>query len=217
MELDELKVAWQHLNRRVDELTAINRRLLSDRLTRKARWRLAPVLIGAVLNILIGVFFAVTWGRFWTSQLANPVVAGAGIALHLASIGLIVIGAVRLGLLGRIDFTQPVVAIQRALAKLQEFEARSFHAVWFACCVLLPAAVLALVMGFAGVNLWELASGYLLSNFAVCLAIGLAPPLLHFWARRRNGRLATRIDDFLVSYSIARAKVTLSEIDEFAG
>jgi hypothetical protein len=216
MELDELKSSWQSLDRRVGELTAMNRRLLAETVTRKARWRLAPVAVGAVLNMVIGGWFALVWGAFWSAHLDNIAVAVAGIALHLASIGLIVIGAVRLYLLLRIDYTQPVLMIQRSLARLQEFEARSFHVVWFGCWVLLPAALIAVVMGFAGVDLWERASGYILVNFLVCLAGGLAPPLLHFWARRRRSRLAARMDAFLLSRSIARARAAIDEIDEFA-
>jgi len=215
MELDELKASWQGLDRRVDELTAINRRLLTETISRKARWRLAPVLIGAVLNMIIGAWFALVWGKFWSAHLGTPAVAVAGIALHLASIGLIVIGVVRLVLVLRIDYTRPVLTIQRSLATLQEFEARSFHAVWFACWVLIPAALVAIVMGFAGVDLWERASGYLLANFVVCLAGGLAPPLLHYWARRRRGKLASWMDAFLLSHSIARAKAAIAELDEF--
>ncbi len=150
MELDELKASWQSLDRRVDELTAINRRLLTETITRKARWRLAPVLVGAVLNMIIGAWFALVWGKFWSAHLATPAVAVAGIALHLASVGLIVIGAVRLVLVLRIDYTRPVLTIQRSLATLQEFEARSFHAVWFACWVLLPAALVAHCHGICG-------------------------------------------------------------------
>jgi len=153
--------------------------------------------------------------RSWSAHLATPAVAVAGIALHLASIGLIVIGVVRLVLVLRIDYTRPVLTIQRSLATLQEFEARSFHAVWFACWVLIPAALVAIVMGFAGVDLWERASGYLLANFVVCLAGGLAPPLLHYWARRRRGKLASWMDAFLLSHSIARAKAAIAELDEF--
>ena len=174
------------------------------------------MLVGAVLNMIIGALFALVWGKFWSAHLATPAVAVAGIALHLASIGLIVIGVVRLVLVLRINYTQPVLTIQRSLATLQEFEARSFHAVWFACWVLVPAALVAIVMGFAGVDLWERASGFILANFVVCLAGGLAPPLLHYWARRRPGRLAAWMDAFLLSHSIARAKAAIAEIDEFA-
>jgi hypothetical protein len=214
MELDELKASWQGLDRRVEE--RILRKLLSETISRKARWRLAPVLIGAVFNMIIGAWFALAWGKFWSAHLATPLVAGAGIVLHAASIGLIVIGMVRLVLVLRIDYTQPVLAIQRSLARLQEFEARSFHAVWFACWVLVPAALVAIVMGLAGVDLWDRARGYLLANFAVCLVGGLAPPLLHHWARRRGSKLAARMDAFLLSHSIARARAAIAEIDEFA-
>jgi len=216
MELDELKASWHSLDRRITALTEINRRLLTETVTRKARWRLAPVAIGAVLNIVIGAWFAIGWGAFWTAHLDKLAVAIAGMTLHLASVGLIVVGAVRLALVLRIDYTQPVLAIQRSLAKLQAFEARSFHAAWFTCWVLVPAALVAIVMGFAGIDLWDRAPGYLLANFAVCLAGGLAPPLLHYWARRRSGRLAAWMDDFLLSRSIQRARQEIDEIERFA-
>jgi hypothetical protein len=216
MELDDLKRSWQRLDRRVEELTAINRRLLSDAMTRRARWRLAPVVIGAALNIAIGVWFALVWGAFWSAHLQTPPVAAAGIVLHLASIGLVVIGAVRLFLVLRIDYTQPVLTIQRSLARLQEFEARSFHAVWLGCWLLLPMLVIVFAMGIAGVNVWQRAPAWLLANFAVCLAGGLAPPLLHVWARRHNGRLAAWMDEFLLNRSIARARAAIAEIEEFA-
>lgn len=216
MELDELKTAWQRLDRRVEELTAINRRLLTETVARKARWRLAPVLIGSVINMVLGAGFAVVWGKFWSAHLATPAVAVAGVALHLASLGLIVIGAGRLYLVTRVDYSRPVLAIQRALARLQAFEARAFHAVWFTCWVLVPAAVVTLVMGFAGVDLWQRAPSWLLANFAVCVAGGLAPPLLHWWARRKQSRLAALMDDFLQSHSIARARAAIADLDDFA-
>jgi hypothetical protein len=214
MELDDLKASWQSHNQRIDE--RILRKLLTETIARKARWRLAPVLGGAVLNIIIGAWFALAWGKFWSAHLATPLVAGAGIVLHAASVGLIVIGVVRLVLVLRIDYTQPVLTIQRSLASLQEFEARSFHAVWFACWVVVPAALVTIVVGMAGVDLWDRAPGYLLANFVVCLVGGLAPPLLHHWARRRGSKLAARMDALLLSHSVARAKAAISEIDEFA-
>ena len=214
MELDELKAAWQQLDRRVGILTAINSKLLTETIVRKARWRLVPVLIGAVLNILIGGCFAVAWGRFWAAHLATPVIAAAGITLHAVSIALIVIGVVRLVLALRIDYTKPVLAIQRSLAALQAFEVHSFHAMWFGCCMI-PVALVAMIMGFAGVEFREGVPVYVVANFTICLVIGLAPWLLHRWARRRGGRLAAWMDDFLLNRSIARAREAISEIDEF--
>ena len=44
MELDDLKASWQSLDRRLNQLVSINLALVTDKQTRKARWRLLPVL-----------------------------------------------------------------------------------------------------------------------------------------------------------------------------
>ena len=216
MELDDLKASWQKLERRVEELTAINRRLVIDTAIRKARWRLAPVVAGAVANIVLGAFFAVVSASFWSSHLDAPPALIGGIALHAMSILFIVIGVGRLELARRIDFTRPVLEIQRSLASLQKWEAWSFHAAWVGCCLLFLAVVIAIAITTMGMRFWERAPGYLLANMLVWLAIGLAPPLLHAWSRRHHGKLAARMDAFLTSHSIARARAVIDEIDDFA-
>lgn len=216
MELDDLKASWHKLERRVEELTAINRRLMTDTVIRKARWRLAPVVAGAVANIIIGAFFAVVAGSFWSAHLDSPPVLIAGIALHALSILFIVIGIGRLALARQIDFNRPVLEIQRSLASLQKWEAWSFHAAWVGVCLLAMAVMIAFAVATLGPGFWERAPGYLLANLLVWFAIGLAPPLLHAWSRRHHGRLAARMDAFLTSHSIARARAVIDEIDEFA-
>jgi hypothetical protein len=217
MELDELKASWQRLDQRVQVLTAINRRLVIDTVVRKARWRLAPVVLGAAANVILGAIFAVASAAFWTRHLDSPPAMIAGMALHAMSILFIVIGVGRLELARRIEFTRPVLEIQRSLAALQKWEAWSFHAAWVGCSLLAMAVVIAFAVATLGPRLWQHVPGYLLVNLLVWTAFGLAPMLLHIWARRRNGKLAARIDAFLTSHSIARARAMIDEIDEFAG
>jgi hypothetical protein len=216
MELDELKASWQKLDRRVEELTAINRKLLTEAMSRKARWRLAPVILGAAANVVIGAFFAVAAARFWSSHLHAPPALIGGIALHALSILLVVIGVGRLELARRISFARPVLEIQRSLAALQKWEAWSFHAMWVGCWLMTMAILIAFAIATTGIRFWEHLSGYLLINMAVWTALGPAPLLLHVWSRRRNGKLAARMDAFLTSHSIARARAAIDEIDEFA-
>lgn len=216
MELDELKASWQRLDQRVQELTAINRRLVIDTVIRKARWRLAPVIAGAVANVVIGAFFAVASGAFWTAHLDSPPVLISGITMHVLGIMFIVIGVGRLALARGVDFTRPVLEIQRSLASLQQWEAWSFHAAWAGCCVVPVAIAVSVAMAAMGANFWERASGYLLANLVIGLAVAAAPLLLYVISRRRGGQLATRLDAFLTSHSIARAREMIDEIDEFA-
>jgi hypothetical protein len=175
-----------------------------------------PVIVGAVANVVLGAFFAVVAASFWSSHLDSPPALVGGIALHAMSILFIVIGVGRLELARRIDFSRPVLEIQRSLASLQKWEAWSFHAAWVGCCLLTLAVVIAFTLTAMGARVWERAPGYLLANLLVWLAIGLAPPLLHAWSRRRNGKLAARMDAFLTSNSIARARAAIDEIEEFA-
>lgn len=216
MELDELKSSWQRLDQRVQELTLIYRRLVVDATVRKARWRLAPVIAGAVANVIIGALFALAAGKFWSAHLDSVPVLISGITVHALGIVLIVIGIGRLAHARQVDFTRPVLEIQRSLASLQKWEAWSFHAAWAGCCAVPLAIVISITMAGMGANFRDRMSGYLLVNLVVWLAIAVTPLLLYVVARRRGGAFAARMDAFLTSHSIARARALVDEIDEFA-
>lgn len=216
MELDELKASWQRLDQRVQDLTAINRRLLMDHVVRKARWRLAPWIVGALANIAIGLFFAIGSGSFWSSHLDSPPALVAGISVHVVSILFIVIGVGRLALVGRIDFTRPVLDIQRTLACMQRWEAWSFHAVWIGICLVVPAIMIAIAMVLMSQGAWDRVPLYFVVNFVLWVAVAVIPVLVYAWSRRRGGRFAKWLDALLASYSITRARATFDEIDDFA-
>ena len=215
MELDELKASWQRLDQQVQNLTAINRRLVMDHTVRKARWRLAPWIMGAVANIAIGVFFAIASGSFWSSHLDSPPALVAGISLQVVSIVFIVIGAGRVSLVRKIDFTRPVLDIQRTLASMQRWEAWSFHAVWIGICLVVPAIMIAIAMVLMGQGAWERVPLYFVINFVLWVVVAVIPVLVYAWSRRRGGRFAKWLDALLASHSIARARAAFEEIDDF--
>jgi len=216
MELDELKASWQRLDQRVQALTLINRRLTIDTAVRKARWRLAPLVMGAAASALIGAVFAVLSAIYIGDHLDSPPAMIAGGFLLVMSLAFCVIHVGRLILVQRVDFTRPVLEIQRSLASLQRWEAWSFHAVWVVCCLLPLGILTGAAMAMKGAVIWERAPGYLLANILVWVAFGVGPPLLYLWSRRRQGRLAARMDAFLTSHSITSARAAIEEIDEFA-
>jgi hypothetical protein len=132
------------------------------------------------------------------------------------SIVLVVVGVGRLELARRIDFSRPVLEIQRSLAALQKWEAWSFHAIWVGCWLLMMAFMIAFWIAMTGTRFWAHLSSYVIVNMLVSTVLGLAPLLLHVWSRRHNGKFAARMDAFLTSHSIARARAAIDEIDEFA-
>jgi hypothetical protein len=215
MELDELKPSWQRLDQRVQPLATLNRTLVTNTAIRKARWRLAPLIAGASANIVIGAFIALESAGFWIAHLDKAPALIGGIALQVLSTLLMVIGIGRLVLARRVDFSNPVIEIQRALTALQKWDAWSFHAMWAGVCLLAPAIVIAVSINQFGLNFWERAPGYVLANLVVWLALALGPPLLHAWSRRHYGPLAAKIDAFLTSHSVTRARDEIEQVDEF--
>lgn len=216
MELDELKASWQSLDRRLDRLASINLALVTDNQTRKARWRLLPVLIGAMLNVVLGGWLVSVFARFWVAHLDTPSAVVAGVALHLFFLGGVIMGVVQLLLVTRINFARPVLVIQRYLALLQAWEARSFYWAWLGAWLLWPALLIAGAMALANVDLWAAAPAVVLVNVAPGLLVALLSVLFHRVARRSGGRLGGWLDRFLTSHSVARAKAALDELDQFA-
>src|SRR3546814_3352318 len=71
MELDELKHAWQSLDRQLQQQKRINLQLLADNriagAKRGLRWLQARSVMQAAIGVVLTVFFA----RFWTSHLRS--------------------------------------------------------------------------------------------------------------------------------------------------
>ena len=215
MELDELKTSWQELDRRLERLTQINLALVTDAKTRKARWRLLPVLIGALLNVGVGGWLVGVFARFWISHLETTSAVVSGIALHALALGVVIAGVVQLLLVLRINFARPVVVIQRYLALLRSWEVRSFYWIWLGAWLLCPALLVAAVLATAGIDLWAVAPGVVLVSIGVCSGVALLSFYLHRVARR-GGRLGVWLDRLLTNDSIERARAELDEIDRFS-
>ena len=216
MELDELKASWRSLDRRLDRLEEMNLALLSAAKKRKARWRLLPVLIGALINIVFGGWLVSVFARFWVAHLDTPSAVITGVALHLFCVGGVIMGVMQLLIVLRINFASPVLVIQRYLALLQAWESRSFYWVWLGAWLLWPALLVVGAMALARVDLWAVAPGVVLVNLAAGVVVSLLSVLLHRSARRRAGRLGAWLDRFLTSYCVAGARAALDELDRFA-
>jgi len=217
MELDDLKASWQSLDRRVSELAAINRRLVTEVQTRKARWRLLPALVGALVNIAGGGWLAAVCARFWIAHLDTASSVVAGMALQAASVGFVIAGVVQLLLIMRINFARPVVIIQRYLALLQAWELRAFHWSWLGAWLLVPALLVAAAMGLAGVDVWTRSPGAVLGAAVIGSGGALLSLGFHRWTHRPGGKLGLWLDRLLTSGSIEHSRAAIDEIDRFAG
>src|SRR3546814_14164952 len=79
MELDELKHAWQSLDRQLQQQTRINLQLLADNRIAGAKRGLRWLQARSVMQVAIGVVLTVFFARFWPSHMGTRPLVPSGI------------------------------------------------------------------------------------------------------------------------------------------
>jgi len=213
MELDDMKAAWQTLNQRLDAQEALNLHVFRDGKLDRMKRGLRPLVWGQSIQIVIGVLIALWGGSFWTEHLHTPDLLIAGVIVHLAGISMIALGALMETLIARIDYSAPVLTIQRRLAQLRKVYVYGGLAVglpWW----LLWMPFLMVALGYAGVDLYQHAPSVIWAGSAVGVAGLLATLGFMRWAGKRP-RLAERLEDNAAGGSIRKAQACLDEIAQF--
>ena len=218
MELDEMKQAWQALDRRLATQQAIQWQTLRDGRLGRVRHRLRPLAGWLVLQIPLGLAL-MGWGIVsWSAHLGDVRAMAPGLAMQLFGLVSVVIPARTLALVSRVDYAAPVLAIQQHLAALRAWRVRVEgpvsallgSVIWIPALLMLAQADADRV----GVNLWDHARpglvGWLVASALVSLALVGAGYLL----LRRFGRL-----DWLASHlagaSLRRAQAELEALQRF--
>jgi hypothetical protein len=164
MELDEMKAAWQLLDRRLEQQTN------SARLTRT----LSPLRRGQVIQIIAGAVPMLLAGNFWAEHRTTLHLLLPGLMLHLYGLMMVISAARTLHLLSRIDYAAPLLQIQHQLGRLQLWRARieqPFFAV-VGCFIWIP--LILIIFNALGADLWITARAvvywFIFSGF-LCLGI----------------------------------------------
>ena len=214
MDFDDLKLAWQILDRRVERQHALALMAFKDRQTSKARSSLRPLAWGQVAQIAFGWAFVLLAAKVLTSHWPVVHLRVAALVMQAYGVLIIVLGARTIGMATRLDFAAPVVAIQKQLGELTRWYVWCGLAIgpvwwllWMPCAMVLAALV--------GVDVLARAPGY----FASWTVFGLAGLLLTWaayrWSRRLWPALARYMDDAATGDSLRRARAVIDEIERF--
>ena len=213
MELDELKAAWTTLGQRLDAQAALSLHVYKEGKFDRMRRGLRPLAWGQAIQIVIGVLIAVWGASFCIDHRAVSHLLIAGLLVHAAGISMIVLGALMETRIASIDYSAPVLTIQRQLAQLRKVYVRGGLAIglpWW----LLWIPFLMVLLGYAGVDLYVHAP----SVIWIGTAIGVMG-LLATWAFVRfagnRPQLAERLARNVAGGSINRAQAQLDEIARF--
>ncbi len=213
MELDEMKLAWQTLDRRLEQQHALNVQMFRDTRLDKMRRGLRPLVWGQALQMVLGVLGLMVLAPIWVTHWRDPAVLISGVVMHVYCIGLIVFGAVVESRVAQIDYAAPVLTIQRQLLKLRRIYAVGGALViglpwWFLTAPLLVVLTRGAIMQVAPSVIW------------IQLAVGAVGLLATWWFNRWSHRperaaWGRKLDDSTTGASLRRALATTDEIARF--
>ena len=217
MDLDELKTAWHTLDERVSQSLALNLQTRRDVTMDRARASLNHLAWSPRLHLFMDVVWAVVSGAFLARHIAEPRFALPAALLLATAIVFVVSNARQIARLSGIDYSGPVVAIQRALADVYAMRVRDTR--WILISgPLLWMPMLIVLARFFGVDLYAIANGaWILGNFV----FGALVLVAGFWFAKRFGpRLKTsttakRLADGFAGATLTRAMRLVDEISAF--
>lgn len=216
MELDDLKPAWQRLERELRAQQRITTALLTERATSRVEASLKPLLYWQLIQIFIGIALATIAGQFWVPRIDQPLLLVSGVIVHIYGAGLIIAGIRVATLIKDIDYAAPVTELQRRVARLE----RSYVVAgwilglpWWLLWI--PMAMMLLTM--AGIDVSGIPAGAWLPVNIIAGFVGMILTVAGYqWARRssRPGMRA-RIARMVSGASIDRAKRLLADVERF--
>lgn len=216
MELDDLKPAWQALDRSLERQSTLNLAIFRAGRVDRLRGSLRPLFWGQLAQmLLLGLPFIALATLLWASQPQHAAVIVAGVIVHAYGVLAIVSAGIVLGQIGRIDHAEPVLEIQKRLARLRKLYIRSGMVVglpwWF-----LWIAILQVLAGLRGVDLAHTAPSMLWIGYGLGAAGLLGTAWLHRWARRpERAALGAKMDASLSGGSLRKAQAQLDELLRF--
>ncbi|MEO5561705.1 MAG: hypothetical protein ABIR10_18720, partial [Dokdonella sp.] len=216
MELDDLKLAWQTLDRRLEQQNALNLQLFKDGRLDKTRRGLRPLIWGQAVQMLIGAAGAFWFAPFWIAHRHELPLLLAGLTMHAYCIGLIVFGAVMQARIAHIDYAAPVLQIQRELLSLRRTYVIGGLLLGLPWWFLYVPLIMVLAKVGDNVDVFDSAPSFVFTSLAVGGAGLLLTWALHRWANRLGrARIGRWLDDTAAGASIRRAQAAVDDLSRF--
>lgn len=214
MELDDLKQAWQALDRKLELQGALQLQLLHERAVGHARSRLRPLVFGLWCQTLIGGALIFVFASFWVDHRDSLPLMLCGIVLQAYMIAMVALGARELAMVREIDPAEPVVVNQRRLAELRAWRVRTSPWLGLPWALLWIPLVICLAAS-NGDDLIARAPEFVILQFVIGGVVLAAILLFLRWARSRP-QLQAALDRSASGSSVERARAALDAIDRFA-
>ncbi len=212
MELDDLKSAWQSIDRRLAEQNALALHVFKENKLAQARSLLRPLQWGQVLQLLTGLGMIIWFAPFWVEHRHVPHLLISGLLLHVYGLLFVIFAARELFLIGTIDYAAPVLTIQKQLLTLRNWRIRMAPIFGLTGCFIWIPLML-VIFKYLGVDVWQKSPGLVL----IFIASGLISLIvfLSIWKWSRGPSLVQETNDYSAGRSLQRAQSVLDEIARF--
>lgn len=191
MELDDLKLAWQTLGSQLERQQYMQWQSLRAQALDRARSQLSPLLWGQVAQVLLGIGLVVLGIACWSrAPGATSLLFANGIAVHVFGVLNIILAGITIGQARNIDYSAPVLEIQRRNARLLRVYLLNGNLCGLAWWMLWMPVTIAFA-SLAWIDLTRQAPGFIWSGLVVSVA-GLVATWCYL--RRPGGRRAVRTD-----------------------
>lgn len=213
-ELLELKSALQGIDTRLAQTDALERRRTG---TARIQWGLWPVWLGQGLQMLLGLLMIGLGMSVWSALREGGALFASALAVHAYGVLCLVLGGATLGLLARIDRSEPLLSTQLRLAKLRRFYVIGGMVVGLPWWLFWMPFAATLFYWLVRVDVYAHLGG---ATAALMVAVGIAGLastwLFHRWSRRPGApSWAKAMSDAIAGESLMRAQKRLDELKAF--
>lgn len=218
MELDDLKQRWAERDRKLDQSIRLNSLLLRASTLSKAETAIRRLSRLLRVELLLNVVAAGCLGPFIAEHLTEARFLLPAVVLDLGVILLIVAGVHQLVAIGSLDYSAPIVAIQKRLESLRFERIRVTKLTLLASPLLWTPLLIVTLKGLFDVDAYaSLDVAWLAAN----VLVGVAVIVAGVWASRRyadrmeRSPLLQRLMRNLAGHSLAAAAAFLGALAQF--
>jgi hypothetical protein len=222
MELDELKQAWQTLDRRLQQQNTLQLLVLRKKRIEKIQSVLRPMFWGQIVSILFGICMILLAISVWPLHSDVPHLLIAGILVHMYGLASIIGSGIIIGMLRGIDHAASVLDLQRQLAKLRRVRIIVGMCSGLSWWLLWVPITMVLVMSVLGIDLYAIAQSYgparnwLNQSITIGVLVLLGFWAFHRWSRQpQRAALGKKFDDALVGGRLRKAQAELDALKAY--
>jgi hypothetical protein len=214
VELDDMKLAWQAMDRQLERQQTLGALLYVENRLDKLRHGLRPLLWGQVAQIAIGVWATWLAATFWVPRVGVTHFLVWGLLVHVLGIAMIVSGVRNIYLIRCIDYAAPVLDIQRRLAALRTWRVRVEGPVFAVIGAFVWVPLLLIQLARSGIDP-QVVMPALVSHLMLVGAMSLGLVVMGYGLILYMGRRRW-VEDNFAGGSVQRAESILEDVARFS-